>query len=115
MFIDALSGVLSGAGFGEGVATSAPGNFFWALDVEAFLPAEEFQARMNELIAQIKDSEPAPGTDELFVTGERGERRRRELTIRGAVALQPAGWQILTSACDTLAVPPPTPVNHQQT
>ncbi|HWM11502.1 MAG TPA: Ldh family oxidoreductase, partial [Solirubrobacteraceae bacterium] len=36
LLIDVLSGVLSGAGFGQGVAAGAPGNFLWALDVEAF-------------------------------------------------------------------------------
>ena len=38
LFIDALSGVLSGAGFARGVTSGASGNFLWALDVEAFLP-----------------------------------------------------------------------------
>ncbi|MGH3338894.1 MAG: Ldh family oxidoreductase, partial [Propionibacteriaceae bacterium] len=33
LFIDALSGVLSGAGFARGVADGSPGNFLWALDV----------------------------------------------------------------------------------
>lgn len=42
LLIDVLSGVLSGSGFAQGVATGAPGNFLWALDVEAFLPREEF-------------------------------------------------------------------------
>ena len=115
MFIDALSGVLSGAGFGQGVATSAPGNFLWALDVEAFLPREEFQARMNELIDQVKEGERAPGVHELFVPGERGERRWRELTSRGVAPLEPAGWQILTSACEALAVRLPTVVDQQGT
>ena len=115
LFIDALSGVLSGAGFGQGVATSAPGNFLWALDVEAFLPREEFQARMNELIDQVKEGERAPGVHELFVPGERGERRWRELTSRGVAPLEPAGWQILTSACEALAVRLPTVVDQQGT
>lgn len=115
LFIDALSGVLSGAGFGQGVATSAPGNFLWALDIEAFLPREEFLARMDELIDQVKNGERAPGVDELLVPGERGERRHRELTARGVVPLEPAGWQILTSSCEALAVPIPTVVDQQTT
>jgi LDH2 family malate/lactate/ureidoglycolate dehydrogenase len=36
--VDALSGVLSGGGFAQGVATGAPGNFLCALDIEAFSP-----------------------------------------------------------------------------
>jgi LDH2 family malate/lactate/ureidoglycolate dehydrogenase len=111
LFIDALSGVLSGAGFAQAVATGAPGNFLWALDVEAFLPRREFLARMDAQIDQVKQGEPAPGVDELLVPGERGERRYLELTARGAVPLAPTSWQILTSGCEALGVPLPTAVD----
>jgi LDH2 family malate/lactate/ureidoglycolate dehydrogenase len=107
LFVDALSGVLSGSGFGQEVATHAPGDFFWALDVEAFMPREEFLARMRALVDQVKQGERAPGVDELLVPGERGERRARELTARGVVPLERAGRQILESACETLGVPLP--------
>jgi LDH2 family malate/lactate/ureidoglycolate dehydrogenase len=112
LFIDVLSGVLTGAGFGRGVATGAPGNFLWALDVEAFQPREEFLARMDALIDQIKQGERAPGVDELVVPGERGERRYRELTARGLVPLDLVGWQMLTSGCEALGVPLPAVVGH---
>jgi LDH2 family malate/lactate/ureidoglycolate dehydrogenase len=42
LLVDALAGVLSGGAFARGVADGAPGNFLWALDVEAFLRREEF-------------------------------------------------------------------------
>jgi LDH2 family malate/lactate/ureidoglycolate dehydrogenase len=111
LFIDALSGVLSGAGFAQAVATGAPGNFLWALDVEAFLPRREFLARMDAQIDQVKQSERAPGVDELLVPGGLGERRYLELTARGAVPLAPTSWQILTSGCEALHVPPPAAVD----
>jgi LDH2 family malate/lactate/ureidoglycolate dehydrogenase len=112
LLIDVLGGVLSGAGFGQGVATGAPGNFLWALDVQAFLPREEFLGRMDALIDQVKHGERAPGVDELVVPGERGERRHRELSARGVVPLEPAGWQILASACEALGVLLPTAVDR---
>jgi LDH2 family malate/lactate/ureidoglycolate dehydrogenase len=108
LFVDALSGVLSGAGFGQGVAAGAPGSFLWALDVEAFLPREEFLARMDTLIDQVKLGERAPGVDELVVPGERGARRHAELSARGVVPVEPAGWQILTSGCQALGVQLPS-------
>jgi LDH2 family malate/lactate/ureidoglycolate dehydrogenase len=111
LFIDALSGVLSGAGFAQGMATRAPGNLLWALDVEAFLPRQEFVARMDALIDQIKQGERAPGVDELLIPGERGERRSRDLTARGVVPLAPASWQMLTSRCEALGVPLPAVVD----
>src|SRR6266508_2923155 len=75
LLVDALSGVLSGAGFAQGVAGGAPGNFLWALDVEAVLPRQEFLARMEAQIDQIKQGERLPGVEELLVPGERGQRR----------------------------------------
>jgi LDH2 family malate/lactate/ureidoglycolate dehydrogenase len=111
LLVDVLSGVLSGAGFGQGVAKDAPGDFFWALEVEAFMPREEFMARIDALIDQIKQGEPAAGVDELVVPGERGERRRRELAASGVVPLEPAAWQTLASGCASLGVP--VPASHE--
>jgi ureidoglycolate dehydrogenase (NAD+) len=111
LVIDALSGVLTGSGFGQGIAGGTPGNFVWALDVEAFLPREQFLARMDALIDQVKQGERAPGVDELVLPGERGERRRRELTARGAVPIDQDGWELLAAGCQTLGVP--LPVSRQ--
>jgi LDH2 family malate/lactate/ureidoglycolate dehydrogenase len=102
LLVDALAGVLSGAGFAQGVAEDGPGNFFWALDVEAFMPREEFLARMDAQIDQIKHGERLPGIEELFVPGERGRRRYLELTASGVVPLTPASWQMLTTTCNSL-------------
>ena len=107
LLVDALSGVLSGAGFAQGVAGGAAGNFLWALDVEAFLPRQEFLARMDAQIDQIKQGERLPGVEELLVPGERGQRRYLDLTARGVVPLAPASWQILTTGCTSLAAPVP--------
>jgi LDH2 family malate/lactate/ureidoglycolate dehydrogenase len=107
LLIDALGGVLSGAGFARGVADGAPGNLLWALDVEAFLPRQEFLERMDAQIDQIKQGERLPGVDELLVPGERGQRRYLELTARGVVTLAPASWQMLATGCESLSVPMP--------
>jgi LDH2 family malate/lactate/ureidoglycolate dehydrogenase len=107
LFVDALSGVLTGAGFAQGVAAGAPGNFLWALDVEAFLPRQEFLERMDEQIDQIKQGERLPGVEELLVPGERGQRRYLDLTARGVVPLAPASWEILATSCESLAAPLP--------
>jgi LDH2 family malate/lactate/ureidoglycolate dehydrogenase len=107
LLIDALSGVLSGAAFAQGVAMGAPGNFLWALDVEAFLPRQEFLERIDAQLDQIKQGERLPGVDELVVPGERGQRRHLELTARGVVPVAPASWQVLATTCDSLAAPLP--------
>jgi LDH2 family malate/lactate/ureidoglycolate dehydrogenase len=111
LFIDALSGVLTGAGFAQGVADGAPGNFLWALDVEAFMPRQEFLERMDAQLDQVKQGERLPGVDELLVPGERGQRRYQDLTVRGVVPLAPASWQLLTTGCESLGAPLPTVLN----
>jgi LDH2 family malate/lactate/ureidoglycolate dehydrogenase len=108
LLIDALSGVLSGSGFAQGVGDGSPGNLLWALDVEAFLPQKEFLARMDAQIDQIKQGERLPGVDELVVPGERGQRRWLDLTVRGVVPLEPAVWQLLERASESLGAPLPT-------
>jgi LDH2 family malate/lactate/ureidoglycolate dehydrogenase len=107
LWVDALAGVLTGSGFGQGMARDAPGNLLWALDIEAFLARKEFLARMDEQIDQIKQGERLPGIDELLVPGEQGQRRYLELTARGAVRLSPASWQILKTSCLSLDTPLP--------
>ena len=112
LFIDALSGVLSGAGFARGVTSGASGNFLWALDVEAFLPRQEFLERMDAQIDQITQGERLPGIDELLFPGERGQRRYLDLTARGVVPLAPSSWQTLAMGCESLAVPPPAVLDN---
>jgi LDH2 family malate/lactate/ureidoglycolate dehydrogenase len=107
LLIDALSGVLSGAGFAQGVTDGATGNFLWALDVEAFLPRQEFLARIDSQIDQIKQGERRPGVEELLVPGERGQRRLLDLTARGVVLLSSASWELLVANCLSLEVPLP--------
>ena len=110
LVFDALAGVLTGAAFARDLASEPPtaGNAtLWALDVEAFLPREEFLSRMEAQIDQVKAGERLAGVDELLVPGERGHRRYRELTIRGTVPLSGATWEALTKACALLSIPPP--------
>jgi LDH2 family malate/lactate/ureidoglycolate dehydrogenase len=112
LLVDALGGVLSGAGFAQGVASGAAGNFLWALDVEAFLPRQEFLTRMDAQIDQIKQGERLPGVDELLVPGERGQRRYLDLTARGVVPLAPASWQMLAMSCTSLDAPLPAVLDN---
>jgi LDH2 family malate/lactate/ureidoglycolate dehydrogenase len=110
LVIDALAGVLTGATFARDFPSepATAGNAtFWALDVEAFLPREEFLARMDTQIDQVKAGERLAGVDELFVPGERSHRRYRELTARGTVPLSVATWDALSKACAYLSILPP--------
>ncbi|MDP4023829.1 Ldh family oxidoreductase [Methylobacterium sp. NEAU 140] len=87
VMMDMLSGVLAGSASGTGVAgpyqaerRSGAGQFLLALDIARFQPPEDFAARMEALITELKGVPLAQGFDEVFYPGEieaRAEARHR--------------------------------------
>jgi LDH2 family malate/lactate/ureidoglycolate dehydrogenase len=87
LMMDVLAGVLTGSTFGAEVGgpyqtdrRSGAGHLFIALNVEAFMPRAEFDARMEQLIAELKSTPRAKGVEEIHYPGEledRNERRHR--------------------------------------
>lgn len=83
MFIDILSGVLTGAGFGKYVNNMYEnwekpqnvGHFFIALDIEKFIPVDHFKVRMDDYIRSLKAEPKAPGVLEIFIPGELEHRQ----------------------------------------
>ncbi len=69
LLVEILGTALAGVGsqdpeaFGNGVC-------FVVVDPSAFCPLEQFRRLMDETIAYIKSSRPAPGFDEVLVPGE---------------------------------------------
>ena len=89
MMVDVLSGVLTGSGFLTQVHSpyktakkSNCGHLFIAVNIEALQPLSEFNARMEQYIAEVKSVPRAQGFDEVFYPGEiearNNERNRRE-------------------------------------
>ena len=77
MMVDVLSGVLTGSGFLSQVHSpyktaekSNCGHFMIAIDIKAFQPLAEFNARMEQYIAELKSVPLAKGHDEVFYPGE---------------------------------------------
>lgn len=98
MMVDILGGVLSGSGFAGTVrdwnldfdGPSDVGHFFLVMQVEAFMPLAEFQARMETAIGRLKALSPAEGFEEVTYPGERSgrtelERRRTGIPLGGEV------------------------------
>ncbi len=85
--VDMLSGVLTGSGFLSAVHSpyqtaekSNCGHLVIALNIEAFQPLAEFNARMERYIGEIKSVPRAQGCDEVFYPGEM--EARNDLTNR---------------------------------
>jgi LDH2 family malate/lactate/ureidoglycolate dehydrogenase len=75
--VDMLSGVLTGSGFLSAVHSpyktaekSNCGHLVIALDIAKFQPLAEFNARMEQFVAELKGVPTAQGFDEVFYPGE---------------------------------------------
>lgn len=86
MFIDILSGVLTGAGFGKYINNMYEnwndpqnvGHMFIAVDIDHFIPLSVFKNRMDTYIREIKSEPTAPGFKEILIPGELEYRRTIE-------------------------------------
>lgn len=89
VMMDVLAGVLSGSSFLTGVAgpyqaekRSGCGHLVIALNIAAFLPLAQFQARMEQLIAELKATPLAEGAEAICfpfeIEQKNDERSRRE-------------------------------------
>ncbi len=90
MFTDILTGVIGGGGFGlapyqdRSIAKLDAAHTFIAIDIGWFMPIDDFKARMDAFIAEIKSSELRPGFNEVLVPGEIDYRREQAYRRDGA-------------------------------
>jgi LDH2 family malate/lactate/ureidoglycolate dehydrogenase len=90
LLVEIMSGLLADSSFGTtehseseltGSDRVAKGASFVVLDVQRFLPLEQFRAHVDQLIADVHASALAPGTERIYVPGEmeaaRCEQRRQ--------------------------------------
>lgn len=83
VMLDIMAGVLSGGRFGRGLGSQGSSQMYQALDIEHFLPLDDFKARMEELIAQIKGSALAPGSNGIYFPGEIEYATKQERLANG--------------------------------
>jgi LDH2 family malate/lactate/ureidoglycolate dehydrogenase len=110
LMMDVLSGVLSGSGILTEVSSpfktdkpSRSGHFFLALNIEAFGPLAAFEARMEQMIAELKAVPRAPGFDEILYPGEL-EARHEARHLREGLELPEKSWADLAAEADRLGV-----------
>lgn len=81
--LDIISGVLSGGRFGAGLGEPGTAHIFQAVDIDFFIPLDEFRSRMGELIDQIKNSNKAPGSTGIFLPGEIEYNNKQHRLVNG--------------------------------
>lgn len=112
MMVDILSGVLTGANFGATMprmyADPAPqllGHFFVALDVEAFMPLEEFRRRMGDREQQTRGSRAVPGSEAVFMPGDL-EAAKHHMQSRDGISISKAVHDELIALAGHVGVAP---------
>ncbi|MBI3989160.1 MAG: Ldh family oxidoreductase, partial [candidate division NC10 bacterium] len=75
--VEILSGTLSGGPFGPGVGelyrSERPQevcHLFGALAIEAFIPAQVFKQRVDQLIREVRAMPKVPGVEKIYFPGE---------------------------------------------
>ena len=113
--LEVLCGVLTGAGFGQAHAPDRLadpqarhdlGHLFAVLDPIMFLPRHEFEARIEQLCAEIKQSEPAPGVPRILLPGEL-EHERSETRLRDGIPVRADAQEALLAFCGELGIASP--------
>lgn len=97
--VEALSGVLSGAGTSIEGVRGTNGVWFMVLDPSAFLPIEAFTAGLDDLIAFAKEPPLAAGHSEILTAGE-PERRRMALRLEHGIELDDETWRQISAAAE---------------
>ena len=105
---DLLSGLLQGAGIGDGVKAMRSldeyqnsGQMYLAIDISAFQKPEELKARVDEYIRWLRATPAAPGVEEIFLPGEQSWRRL-EQNLREGILLPEAVLAELAAEGDRL-------------
>ncbi|MGB1287970.1 MAG: Ldh family oxidoreductase, partial [Aggregatilineales bacterium] len=79
---------LSGGAFGitpyANKAKQDVAHTFIAIDIEWFMPVDEFKQRMTDFVNEIKSAALRPGFDEILVPGEIDYRREKAYRATGA-------------------------------
>ena len=93
--VEALSGILTGLGFGiDPQARHNDGCFIAVFNVEAFRPLADFKREMREFVDFVKTSPPAKGSKEVLYPGEIEWRTEQE-RLREGIYVEDETWQQL--------------------
>lgn len=97
LIVGLLAGTLNGAAMGSEVidfnqdfaSTTNTGQAILAIDVAAFGDVNEFKARVDRLVREMRGSERLPGVERIWLPGEQSHERRIA-NLRDGLALPPS-------------------------
>jgi uncharacterized oxidoreductase len=99
--VEVLGGILTGDGCAYQTEKRGNGLFFEAIDIESFMPLDEFKSQMDNLIRAVKSSKLRPGSKEIMIPGEpefRTEQKRR----KEGIPVPEKTWEEITNIAKNL-------------
>ena len=105
MAMEALSGILSGAGTAVKGARGSNGVFLMALDPARFTGLDTFVAMLAALIAHVQEPPFAPGVNEVLTAGEPERRTMAQRRAHG-IELDDETWKQIGEAAASVGVSP---------
>jgi LDH2 family malate/lactate/ureidoglycolate dehydrogenase len=114
LLVEIMAGLLADSSFGTtehseseltGPDRITKGATFVVLDVQRFLPLDQFRAHVDQLIADVHASARAPGNERIYVPGEM-EAARREQRLRDGIPLPTSLVDELDAMAAALDCPP---------
>jgi len=97
LWVDVFCAILSGAAYANTVYPKTPegkplpsaiGHFFGAWRLDAFRPADEFKAAMDDLQQRLRNTPRVEGEDRVYIHGEK-EFEQADVSARDAILLNP--------------------------
>jgi LDH2 family malate/lactate/ureidoglycolate dehydrogenase len=97
MFVDIMCGLLTGGAAGPAVgslyesdpAAQNVGHLFLAVDIQKFMPIEQFLKTFADYLRRIKAEPKRPGVEQIWIPGEMEWKKMRENKAQG-IPLDPA-------------------------
>jgi LDH2 family malate/lactate/ureidoglycolate dehydrogenase len=104
---DVMTGVMTGAAFGSSLYKNPKsqdvGHLLMAIDVEWFMPREEYAARLQALVDEVQSSELRPGVDHIYLPGEIEHLREQKKRTEG-VPLERSVYEDLKALAGEIGV-----------
>jgi len=112
ILVEMLSSVITGAGIISEVhswnldlsAKNNAGNAFVAIDVSKIIPMEQFEARVNQMVNDLKARPKAKGAEQIFLPGEIEWNKRRAVLEAGSLAITDAMVDNLTALSELTGI-----------
>ncbi len=103
VWVDIMCGVLSGHGFGMHLPDGKVGHFFAAIDVEAFVPLDQFTAMMDQMLEELRGTPTLAGEERVLYAGQEEREVEAERREHG-IPLHPSTVAALKRVAEGLEV-----------